>query len=279
MRKIREKDIRECVRRLALKANVRLRDDVRRAIWAAAGREVSARGRRVLRELLENAKIAQRDSLALCQDTGLPVVFVEIGPDVDASGVNVTEAVQQGVARGYREGSLRNSIVADPLRRGKPGFGPCIVHTTFVRSKGFKVTLLPKGFGCENKTQLKMMPPTSDAKDIEDFIVGAVRDAGPDACPPYIVGVGIGGSSDYACQLAKEALLRPIDKRSRVPHVARMEKALIQRLNRLGIGPMGLGGKTTVLGVNILSYPTHIAGLPVCVNISCHVLRSASEIL
>ncbi|MDD5137884.1 MAG: fumarate hydratase [Candidatus Omnitrophica bacterium] len=279
MRKIREKDIRECVRRLALKANVRLRDDVRRAIWAAAGREVSARGRRILRELLENAKIAQRDSLALCQDTGLPVVFVEIGPDVDASGVNVTEAVQQGVVRGYREGSLRNSIVADPLRRGKPGFGPCIVHTTFVRSKGFKVTLLPKGFGCENKTQLKMMPPTSDAKDIEDFIVGAVRDAGPDACPPYIVGVGIGGSSDYACQLAKEALLRPIDKRSRVPHVARMEKALIQRLNRLGIGPMGLGGKTTVLGVNILSYPTHIAGLPVCVNISCHVLRSASEIL
>jgi len=279
MRKISSQAIRECVSRLALKANVRLREDVRRAIWAAAGREPSARGRRILRELLENAKIAQRDNLALCQDTGLPVVFVEIGPDVDVSGINVAEAVQDGVVSGYRDGFFRNSIIADPLRRGKPGFGPCIVHTSFVCSKGFKLTLLPKGFGCENKTQLKMLPPTSDAKDIEDFVVRAVKDAGPDACPPYIVGVGIGGSSDYACQLAKEALLRPVDKRSRVPHVARMEKILIQRLNRLGIGPMGLGGKTTVLGVNILSYPTHIAGLPVCVNISCHVLRSASEVL
>jgi len=279
MRKISSQAIRECVNRLALRANVRLRDDVRCAISDAAGKETSAHGRRILRELLENAKIAQRDGLALCQDTGLPVVFVEIGPDVDVSGVHVTEAVQEGVARGYREGFFRDSIIADPLHRGKPGFGPCIVHASFVRRKGFKVTLLPKGFGCENKTQLRMLPPTSDAKDIEDFVVCAVKDAGPDACPPYIVGVGIGGSSDYACQLAKEALLRPIDKRSRVPHVARMEKILIQRLNRLGIGPMGLGGKTTVLGVNILSYPTHIAGLPVCVNISCHVLRSASEVL
>ncbi|MFB3919906.1 MAG: fumarate hydratase [Candidatus Velamenicoccus archaeovorus] len=279
MRKISSQAIRECVSRLVLEANVRLRGDVRRAISAAAARETSARGRRILQELLENAKVARHDNLALCQDTGLPVVFVEIGPDADVSGVNVTGAVQEGVARGYREGFFRDSIVADPLRRGKPGFGPCIVHVSFVRSNGFKVTVLPKGFGCENKTQLKMMPPTADAKDIEDFIVEVVKDAGPDACPPYIVGVGIGGSSDYACQLAKEALLRPIDKRSRIPHVARMEKELIQRLNRLGIGPMGLGGKTTVLGVNILLYPTHIAGLPVCVNISCHVLRSASEIL
>jgi fumarate hydratase subunit alpha len=279
MRKISSQAIRECVRRLALEANVRLRDDVRRAISAAASKETSARGRRVLHELLENAKVARHDNLALCQDTGLPVVFVEIGPDADVSGVNVMQAVQEGVARGYREGYFRNSIVVDPLRRGKPGFGPCIVHTSFVRAKGFRVTLLPKGFGCENKTQLKMMPPTADEKDVEDFIVDAVKNAGPDACPPYIVGVGIGGSSDYACQLAKEALLRPVDKRSRVPHVARMERALIQKINRLGIGPMGLGGKTTVLGVNILSYPTHIAGLPVCVNISCHVLRSASEVL
>ena len=279
MRKISSQTIRECVSRLVLKANVCLRDDVRRAISAAAAKEASARGRRILHELLENAKVARHDNLALCQDTGLPVVFVEIGPDIDVSGVNVTEAVQEGVARGYRDGFFRDSIVADPLRRGKPGFGPCIVHTSFVCNKGFRVTLLPKGFGCENKTQLKMMPPTSDAKDIEDFVVRVVKDAGPDACPPYIVGVGIGGSSDYACQLAKEALLRPIAKRSRIPHVARMEKDLIQKLNRLGIGPMGLGGKTTVLGVNILTYPTHIAGLPVCVNISCHVLRSASEIL
>jgi fumarate hydratase subunit alpha len=279
MRKIKAKDIQACVCRLVLKANVQLRHDVRRAISAAAAKETSARGRRILGELLENAKVARQDNLALCQDTGLPVVFVEIGRDVDVSGVPVARAAQEGVAQGYREGSLRNSIVPDPLRRGRPGFGPCIVHTSFVRSKGFKVTLLPKGFGCENKTQLKMMPPTADANDIEDFVVGAVRDAGPDACPPYIVGVGIGGSSDYACQLAKEALLRPMDKRSRIPHVARMEKNLMRRLNRLGIGPMGLGGKATVLGVNILTYPTHIAGLPVCVNISCHVLRSASEIL
>lgn len=279
MRKISQQVIRECVSRLALKANIRLRDDVRRAILAAAKAETSARGRKILYELLENANVARHDSLALCQDTGLSVVFIEIGPDVDTSGVNVTEAVQEGVAEGYREGFFRNSIVEDPLRREKPGFGPCIMHTSFVRRKGLKVTLLPKGFGCENKTQLKMMPPTADGKDVEDFVVSVVKDAGPDACPPYVVGVGIGGTSDYVCQLAKEALLRPVDKRSRVPRVARMEKTLIKRLNGLGVGPMGLGGKTTVLGVNILSYPTHIAGLPVCVNISCHVLRSASEVL
>jgi fumarate hydratase subunit alpha len=279
MRKISEKEIRECASRLALKANIQLRDDVRRALAAAARVETSPRGRKILNELLDNARIAEHDRLALCQDTGIPVIFAEIGPDIDISGVHVTEALQQGVAQGYREGFLRNSIVPDPLRRRTPDFGPGIVHASFVRQRGVKITLLPKGFGCENKTQLKMMSPTSSQKDIEDFVVSVVKDAGPDACPPYIVGVGIGGSSDYACQLSKEALLRPIDKRSRVSHVARMEKNLMQRLNRLRIGPMGLGGRTTVLGVNVLTYPTHIAGLPVCVNISCHVLRSASEIL
>ncbi|MDD5019442.1 MAG: fumarate hydratase [Candidatus Omnitrophica bacterium] len=279
MRKISAKDIQECVRRLAQKANFSLRADVQRAILAAFRKEKSSRGRKILSELLENARAARNDSLALCQDTGLPVVFLEIGPDVDLRGVDVAAAVQKGAAQGYREGFLRTSIVEDPLRRGRPKFGPCVLHTAFVRRKGLKVTILPKGFGCENKTQLRMLPPTAQKDCVEDVIVSVVKDAGPDACPPYIIGVGIGGTSDYACQLAKEALLRPIHKRSRLKHVAEMERSLINRLNRLGLGPMGLGGSTTVLGVNILTYPTHIAGLPICVNISCHVLRSASDVL
>lgn len=277
MKTINEKSIRDCVRRLSLKANFSLRPDVRLALKKALSKEQNVRARKILAELLENARIAHKDSLALCQDTGMPVVFLEIGMDVDLSGVNVTQAVQKGLSDGYKEGYLRNSIVQDPLLRGASGFTPGIIHACFSTHRGLKITVLPKGFGCENKTRLKMFVPTASMEDVEKFIVSCVCDAGPDACPPYVVGIGIGGTSDYACQLSKEAFLRPLNKRNSLPHVARLENALLKKLNAMNIGPMGLGGDTSVLGVNILTYPTHIAGLPVCVNISCHVLRSASE--
>lgn len=277
MRKINADVLRECVKKLCLKANFSLRSDVRQALKSAMEREKNQRAKGILKELLENARLAGADSIALCQDTGMPVVFMEIGKDIDICGIDAAKAVDQGIEAAYREGFLRNSIVSDPLLRSEPGFSPGILHVSFSNGKGLKITVLPKGFGCENKTQLKMFMPTASVDSIEEFIVSAVRDAGPDACPPYMIGVGIGGTSDYAGQMAKEALLRPVNRRSRLAHVAKMENSLIKKLNRLNIGPMGLGGDTTVLGVNILTYPTHIAGLPVCVNISCHVLRSASE--
>ena len=277
MSSINEKAIRDCVGRLSQEANFCLRRDVRQALKKAVSAEHNVRARKILSELLDNARIAKRDSLALCQDTGMPVVFLEIGPDVNLSGVNVARSIHMGLAAGYKKGYLRNSIVSDPLLRGRLGFSPGIIHTVFSTRKGLRITVFPKGFGCENKTRLKMFVPTASVEDIEKFIVGCVRDAGADACPPYVVGIGIGGTSDYACQLSKEALLRPLNQRNPRPHVALLEKRLMKTMNALNIGPMGLGGKTSVLGVNILTYPTHMAGLPVCVNISCHVLRSASE--
>jgi fumarate hydratase subunit alpha len=216
--------------------------------------------------------------MPLCQDTGVPIIFLEIGQDVSLSGIDVTKAVQQGVALGYRQGYLRSSIVGDPFRRGEGSdFAPGILHAEFVPKRGLTISVLPKGFGCENKTQLKMFNPTASSAEVVDFIIHVVCQAGCDACPPYVVGVGIGGTADHAALLSKKALLRPVNCRSRVPMVARMERDLISRMNRMSIGPLGLGGSPTVLGVNIVTAPTHIAGLPVCVNISCHALRSAAK--
>jgi fumarate hydratase subunit alpha len=279
MRKITAAIISNEVAALCVDANVRLRKDVVTALDAALLKENSGRGRMILKQLIENVKSAKLDRVALCQDTGLPVVFVDIGKGVDVSSVDLTRAINRGVEDGYRSGYLRSSIVKDPLQRGAPRFSPCVIHYNFVTHKGLRLTVLPKGFGCENKTQLKMFLPTAGMQEIKDFILAAVAQAGPDACPPYILGIGIGGTADYACQLAKEALLRPIDQRHPSKDVARLEEELFKKCNQLNIGPMGLGGRTTVLGVNIKTYATHIAGLPVCVNISCHVLRSASVLL
>jgi fumarate hydratase subunit alpha len=203
----------------------------------------------------------------------MPVVFARIGQDLKISGKFV-EAINRGIADGYKKYSLRNSIVSDPLFRGKSGFSPVIVHTEVAPGDKLKLTLLPKGFGCENKSQTRMFKPTAGIDQIKQFIVETVKKAGPDACPPYVIGVGIGGSADYAALLAKKALLVKLSAKP-----SKLENDLLQTINKTGIGPMGLGGKTTALAVKILTYPTHIAGLPVSVNISCHALRSAEVAL
>jgi fumarate hydratase subunit alpha len=275
MRKISARRITDAVARLCLQANLNLRADALSALRSAARREANRRSRRLLEAIIENARLARRHKLAICQDTGLPVVFLEIGQGVQISG-DLKSAINQGIESGYKKGYLRSSIVADPLHRGAAGYSPAVIHSEIVKGNGLKITVLPKGFGCENKSQLKMFHPTAPVSEIKKFILEAVKAAGADACPPYIVGVGIGGTADYACLLAKKALLRPILYTLHFTHYTNLERELLSAINRLNIGPMGLGGKATALAVHIQTYPTHIAGLPVAVNISCHALRSAA---
>ncbi|MDD5129614.1 MAG: fumarate hydratase [Candidatus Omnitrophica bacterium] len=273
MRKIKAASIIQAVIVLVKQANFLLPKDVLSALHRAYRSEKNSRARTILKAVLDNAAYAKKENLAICQDTGMPVVFVEIGQDLKISG-NLKSAINKGIEEGYKKYSLRNSIVIDPLHRSKSGFSPCIIHIDIVPGDKLKLVLLPKGFGCENKSQLKMFKPTASLQEIKDFIVGAVKNAGPDACPPYFVGVGIGGSADYSGILAKKALLASLGVK-RSP----LEKDLLKQINATGIGPMGLGGKTTALAVKILTYPTHIAGLPVSVNISCHALRIAEAVL
>lgn len=276
--------IRETAARLCVEANLSLRPDVRSALREVLRRETNPRARRILDAILDNAECARRDNRAICQDTGMPVVFVEIGGGVRVNG-DITQAVNKGIEEGYRRGFLRASIVKDPLGRGVSGYAPCVMHVDIVRGNSLRITVLPKGFGCENKSQLKMFVPTAPWESVRDFIVSTVKAAGPDACPPYVVGVGIGGTADYASLLAKKSLLRKISpsrRRRGTVHrapVRCLENDVLNKINALNIGPMGLGGKTTALAVHIETYPTHIAGLPVAVNISCHALRSAGAVL
>lgn len=282
MREIKAGQIRNTVARLAQRANSVLRPDCLRALDLALRKETNKRARKILKAIIENAKKAGTDNLAVCQDTGLPVVFAQAGQNAHITGGLLTSAINQGINQGYRQGSLRDSVIKDPILRGKPGFIPAVIHIDIAAGNRLKLTVLPKGFGCENKSQVKMFNPTASLEAIKKFIIRTVKEAGPDACPPFVVGVGIGGTQDYACLLAKKALLRPVARR---PHsvvrygIRRLESELLRDINKLDIGPMGLGGKTTCLGVNIETYPTHIAGLPVAVNISCHALRSATAII
>lgn len=276
MRTISAKTITATVRDLCVKANCELRRDVLALLRRARAAERSPLARNNLKAILDNASCAAAQKLAICQDTGLPAVFIEMGQDIHVSG-DLIAAIQKGVELGYRSASFRASIVADPLFRGKPGFTPVQVHIDPVKGSRVKLTVVPKGFGCENKTQLRMFNPTARIAEVMDFIVGAVKAAGPDACPPYIIGVGIGGTADHACLLAKKALLKKIS-RGTGKH-ANLEKELLKRINRLHIGPMGLGGKTTAVAVKVATAATHIAGLPVAVNISCHATRQASVLL
>lgn len=271
MRIISANKIRDVVSELCIRANLVLRKDVLQALRVAYLKETNKRAKNILGAMIKNANIAKKEGLAICQDTGLPCVFVEIGQDVKVTG-DLKQAITKGVELGYRKGFLRDSIIKDPLLRKKPQSEPPIIHIDLAKGNRLRLTVLPKGFGCENKTQLKMFNPTANINEIKKFIIEVIKNAGPDACPPYVVGVGIGGTADYACFLAKKALLRKILRK-----ISKLEKELLIQINKLNIGPMGLGGKTTALAVNIQTYPTHIAGLPVAVNISCHALRSASK--
>lgn len=274
MKVIAADKIKNIVSELCIKANLFLRSDVLISLEKAYLKEADNRAKRILEAVLKNALIARKEKLAICQDTGFPTVFLEIGQQVCIKG-DLRRAINKGVESGYNKGHLRNSIIRDPLKRGASGYSPVIIHSEIVPGDKLKIAVLPKGFGCENKTQLKMFKPTADIKEIKQFVVEAVKTAGPDACPPYIVGVGIGGTADYAALLAKKSLLKKINRGAK----NKLEQELLKQINKLNIGPMGLGGKTTCLAVNIKTFPTHIAGLPVCVSISCHALRSAEKII
>ena len=280
MRKMDVKNIRSAVAKLAIEANFVLRRDIIRAIRNVYLAEKNRKAKKILKILLDNAAIAKKEKLAICQDTGMAAVFIEIGQGVSLVGGDLSKAVNDGIRDGYKKGYLRKSVVADPLlRMNTKDNAPAVIHEKIVAGDDIKITVLPKGFGSENKSVTKMFNPTQGGDEIALFIIEAVRKAGADACPPYIVGVGMGGTLDKACLLAKEALIRPIDKRNTKRHIAALEKELFKKINALKIGPMGFGGGATCLGVNIEVYPTHIAGLPVCVNISCHAMRSATATL
>lgn len=277
MRIINSKVIRQSIRDLAIKANIDLRPDVLRVLKAKLKFEKNMRARRALESIIENANIAKKEHLAICQDTGLPVVFADIGDEVFIRG-NIYSAVQQGIKDGYNKAHLRQSVVLDPLRQTiKTGFTPAVVNVRIVKGKRLTLTVLPKGFGSENKSVLKMFNPTAPVNEVVAWVLEAVKAAGPDACPPFVLGIGIGGTADEAARLAKQALLRPIDKKNKDRSLSSLEKMISKAVNSTGIGPFGLGGKTTALAVNIKTAPTHIAGLPVAVNISCHALRSATK--
>jgi len=279
MRKITAKKIGDTVAELCGRANILLRPDVLAVLRSARKKEKNRLAASALEAILQNARVAAEEGMPICQDTGLPYVFLEIGQGVCITGGGLSAAVNDGVKRGYGAACCRESVVLHPLSRGRSAYTPAVIHTEIVPSDKIRVTVFPKGFGSENKTKLKMFRPTEDISAVAGFIVSCVAEAGADACPPYMIGCGIGGGADQACLLAKKALLRDVRKRSPDPVLRKLEDRVLREVNRLGIGPMGLGGKCTALAVNIESSPTHIAGLPVAVNISCHALRSAAAVI
>lgn len=263
-------------KRLCLDASVYLGEDVWEALRAARGREASPLGRRVLEDILENDRIAVLETAPLCQDTGTAVVFVELGQEVRVEGGLLTDAIDEGVRRGYTEGYLRKSMVADPLRRMNTGDNsPAVVHVDLVAGEALRLTLLPKGGGAENMSRAAMLTPADGERGVRSFVLETVERAGPNACPPVIVGVGIGGTFDTAAMLAKRALLRRVGERHPDPYYAAMEEELLAAVNDLGIGPMGYGGTVTALDVRIATAPCHIVSLPVAVNMQCHAARAA----
>ncbi|MDP3730167.1 MAG: fumarate hydratase [Candidatus Omnitrophota bacterium] len=280
MREINVSKIREAVTELCLKANFELRRDIMKALRAALRKETSSRARNLIKALIENAVLAKKKRIAICQDTGFVSVYIELGSSLLLSGGELTEAVNRGVEDAYKKGYLRKSVVSDPLLRKNTNTNtPCIIHVDIVKGDRIRISVCPKGFGSENKSAVKMLGPTSSEKDIIDFVSDVARKAGPDACPPYILGIGIGGTFDHAAHLSKKALLRSIESKSVKKHFRKLEKDILRTVNSTGIGPMGLGGKTTALGVNIEEFPTHIAGLPVAVSVSCYATRSAEKVL
>jgi fumarate hydratase subunit alpha len=275
MREIDAKEVTETVSRLFLEACYRLPEDVVSALKRAAEREESPAARHVLIRLLENAEIAVRDDIPLCQDTGMAVVFLEMGQDLHVIGADLYEAVQEGVRRAYRRGCLRKSVVDRPLslRTNTRDNTPAVIHTTIVPGERLKITVLAKGFGSENMSRLGMLPPSKGRSGVIDFIVRCVDEAGANPCPPVVVGVGIGGTAEKCLLLAKQALLRRLGDPHPDPEIAELENELLTRVNELGIGAMGYGGQITALAVHVETFPAHIASLPVAVNLQCHSIR------
>ena len=274
MRTIHTEEIISNIREMCIEANHMLTPDMQKALECAVTDEKSSIGQKVLGQLQDNLQIAQEDTIPICQDTGMAVVFLEIGQDVHFEGSSLTDAIDEGVRQGYVDGYLRKSVVKDPLiRENTKDNTPAVIHYDLVPGDKVKITVAPKGFGSENMSRIFMLKPADGIEGVKNAILTAVKDAGPNACPPMVVGVGIGGTFEKCALLAKKALTRPVDERSSIPYVKELEEELFATINRLGIGPGGLGGSTTALAVNIDTYPTHIAGLPVAVNICCHVNR------
>ncbi|MCX7843093.1 MAG: fumarate hydratase [Clostridia bacterium] len=265
---------------LCINANYFLNDDILKSLKDGLSREECQTGRVVLESLVRNAEIAARDEMAICQDTGMAVVFVELGQDVHITGGSLIEAINEGVRRGYKKGCLRNSVVGDPIFRTNTGDNtPAVIHFNIIEGDCLQIEVAPKGFGSENMSSLKMLKPSDGIDGVKSFILDTVDKAGPNPCPPIVVGVGIGGTMEKAAFLAKKALLRPVGENSSVDYVRKLEEEMLESINKLGIGPAGLGGRITALAVNIEVFPTHIAGLPVAVNISCHATRHAKAVL
>lgn len=279
MRELDTSIIIEEVSKLCIKANLYLAEDLKKRIDDSAREEKSKLGQQVLEQLIDNMKIADESRIPICQDTGMAVFFVNVGQDLHING-NLTDAINEGVRKGYTEGYLRKSVVKDPiLRENTKDNTPAIIHYDIVPGDKLEITIAPKGFGSENMSRLFMLKPADGVEGIKKAVITTVSEAGPNACPPFVVGVGIGGDFELSAKLAKKALTRNISERSNLQHIKELEEELLSEINQLGIGPAGLGGSTTALAINIETYPTHIAGMPVAINMCCHVDRHASVTL
>lgn len=277
MREIEVSVLTDVIKNLCIEANEHLPEDVKAAIKKCREEEDGEIAKKILDNIIENFEIADRECVPICQDTGMACVFLEIGQDVHFVGGNLTEAINEGVRLGYGEGYLRKSVVKDPVLRGNTGDNtPAVIYTEIVPGDKVKITVGPKGFGSENMSAIRMFKPSAGIEGIKDFILETVETAGPNPCPPMVVGVGIGGTFDKAALLAKKALMRPLDSSNSDPYYADLEVEMLEKINKLGIGPQGFGGKTTAIGLNIETMPTHIAGMPCAININCHVTRHKS---
>lgn len=274
MKEIDVETISELVKDMCMESNYYLSDDIKGALEKSSNDEKWPIGKDIIEKILQNMSIAEKEQIPICQDTGMTCVFVEIGQEVHIVNGSLEEAINEGVRRGYRDGYLRKSVVKDPINRINTGDNtPAVIYYKVVMGDKLKITVAPKGFGSENMSKIKMLKPADGIEGVKKFILDTVKEAGPNPCPPIVVGIGIGGTFEKAAYLSKKALTRPIDVRNKDEYYASLEIELLNKINDLGIGPQGFGGKTTALGVNIETYPTHIAGLPVAVNISCHVTR------
>ena len=280
IRNIHTDKIIQTIKEMCIEANHFLSSDMKDALSKTVETEKSELGKKILNQLEENLDIASSEMIPICQDTGMAVFFIEVGQDVHFEGMNIEDAINEGVRQGYTEGYLRKSVVNDPIiRENTKDNTPAVIHYSIVPGDKVKITFAPKGFGSENMSRIFMLKPADGIEGVKEAIFTAVKEAGPNACPPMVIGVGVGGTFEKCAILAKQALTRPVNENSPIPYVAEMEEELLEKINKTGIGPGGLGGSTTALAVNINTYPTHIAGLPVAVNICCHVNRHSIRVI